>query len=175
MLPFHPDTFSSSVQSQKKHVCVSLCAHTDSRAFVCSSYLSLSLWSAYKSTEPWTDSPDQHTIAPSLPLSLTSSSQTFTVVNTIWNTPPCVGASFRSPGGYEEHCAASSALSRSGEYISFTLSVCLFVLESSVVLKVNVQSYITKVTVSLCKVIANIYTCWTAALLGNLKPSHSEK
>lgn len=106
---------------------------------------------------------------------LPSSSQTFTVVNTIWNTPPCVGASFRSPGGYEEHCAASSALSRSGEYISFTLSVCLFVLESSVVLKVNVQSYITKVTVSLCKVIANIYTCWTAALLGNLKPSHSEK
>lgn len=51
-----------------KEVCVCLCVC----ALVGCSYLRLSLWSAYKSTEAWTYSLDRHTIAPSLPPSLSS-------------------------------------------------------------------------------------------------------
>lgn len=72
-----------------------------------------------------------------------SPSHTLTIMNTLRHTwthfPPCVAASLPSPSGYEEYCAASSALSiRSGEYISVSLSVFLLYLKLHIELKVNV-------------------------------------
>lgn len=77
--------------------------------------VNLSLWSAYKSIEAWTDSPDHHTIAPLLPLNCyVSLTHRLTIMNihpTHSEPLSCVAASPLSPSGDEMYSAAPLTLS----------------------------------------------------------------